>query len=281
MMQSTLYLGDCTDLLTAIEPASVDLVFCDPPYPEIKRPYGRMTEAAWMDMIQEVVRQSRRILRPSGSAVFVLQPNSERVGKLRPWLYEFQAWCCEEWNIVQDAYWWNTTALTNGVCSPRERGLMRSSVKICLWLGEPSCYRNQGQVLWSESEHNIAERAGRRWARIESPSGNGVNKQKAASVPLERGGSIPYNILPCPNNDPRHDAYSGHSAGTPQALSDWWVRYLCPPGGVVGDWFMGSGTTGLSAAKYGLAFVGIERDPGYFATAKRRLEQAPAGDSDD
>lgn len=53
------------------------------------------------------------------------------------------------------------------------------------------------------------------------------------------------------------------------------MRYLCrlitPPGGVVLDPFMGSGSTGLAAKSEGFRFVGIEQHNEYFAIAKRRI----------
>jgi site-specific DNA-methyltransferase (adenine-specific) len=270
-----LHLGDCREFLPSIPSASVDCVISDPPYPEISRDYGRMSEADWMAMMQEVVTQTRRILKPSGSAVFILQPNSEKVGKMRLWLWEFMVWCGKEWNIVQDAYWWNYTALPTGVCTPRERGLMRVSAKTCIWIGEPNCYRNQDKVLWSESEHNIANRTGARFHRQQHPSGNGVNHAQMAKVSMERGGATPFNVLPIANADSSTSAGAhGHGAGTPQALTDWWTRYLCPTGGVVADWFCGTGTTGLSAAKYGNSFVGCEKMSQYYDVSKKRLEEA-------
>ena len=54
------------------------------------------------------------------------------------------------------------------------------------------------------------------------------------------------------------------------------MRYLCrlvtPPGGVVLDPFMGSGSTGRGALLEGFRFVGIEREPDYFAIASARIE---------
>jgi DNA modification methylase len=64
---------------------------------------------------------------------------------------------------------------------------------------------------------------------------------------------------------------NGHGAGTPIQLSDWWVRYLCPPGGVVLDPFMGTGTTGKSAIRQGRGFVGIEKERKHFETAEKIL----------
>ncbi len=39
--------GDCLDVLPDFADASFDAVITDPPYPEISRDYGRMTEADW------------------------------------------------------------------------------------------------------------------------------------------------------------------------------------------------------------------------------------------
>ena len=52
---------------------------------------------------------------------------------------------------------------------------------------------------------------------------------------------------------------------------------LCRPfSGTILDPYMGTGSTGLAAHKFGLPFLGIERDPDYFAIAQRRIEQAQA-----
>lgn len=55
------------------------------------------------------------------------------------------------------------------------------------------------------------------------------------------------------------------------------MRYLCrlvtPPGGVVLDPFMGSGSTGKAAVLEGFDFIGIERDPAYHAVAEQRINQ--------
>lgn len=56
------------------------------------------------------------------------------------------------------------------------------------------------------------------------------------------------------------------------------MRYLCrlvtPPGGVVLDPFMGSGSTGKAAMREGFRFIGIEREVQSFEIAKRRLSHA-------
>ena len=56
------------------------------------------------------------------------------------------------------------------------------------------------------------------------------------------------------------------------------MRYLCrlvtPPGGVVLDPFMGSGSTGKAAMLEGFRFIGIELSPEYAEIARARIEQA-------
>ncbi|MGX0617697.1 site-specific DNA-methyltransferase (adenine-specific) [Cupriavidus metallidurans] len=71
-----------------------------------------------------------------------------------------------------------------------------------------------------------------------------------------------------------------HPTQKPVALM-YWVIAQCklPAGTVVFDPFMGSGTTGIAAARHGLPFVGVEIDPTYFDRACDRLraeqEQTP------
>lgn len=267
-----LFNGDCLEVLKTLDAGSVDAVITDPPYPEIDRPYGRMTEAGWHVMMRGVVTECRRILKPTGSAVFILQPNSERVGRMRPWLWEFMAWTTREWGMVQDAWWWNTTALPVVHCQ-RKHGLMRPSAKACVWLGPPDCYRNQNGVLWEESDGNRAKRLTARAGRVNRPSGNSVDDAKAREV--NRGGVTPFNVLPIGGAAGESSSGAhGHGAGTPQPLADWWTRYISPPGGVVCDPFVGAGTMGLAAIARGRSFIGIERDPAYFATAQRRTHEA-------
>ena len=51
----------------------------------------------------------------------------------------------------------------------------------------------------------------------------------------------------------------------------WLVRMLCPADGVVLDPYTGGGTTCLAAALEGRGYVGIERDPRYYAAARAAL----------
>lgn len=51
------------------------------------------------------------------------------------------------------------------------------------------------------------------------------------------------------------------------------MRLVTPPGGVVLDPFMGSGSTGKAAKLEGFDFIGIEREADYCRLAEERIKQ--------
>ena len=50
-----LMLGDCLERMAEIADRSVDAIITDPPYPEVSRAYGRMTEAEWDAMMRRLI----------------------------------------------------------------------------------------------------------------------------------------------------------------------------------------------------------------------------------
>ena len=66
-----------------------------------------------------------------------------------------------------------------------------------------------------------------------------------------------------------------HPTQKPIRLMHWCVEQAGNPETIL-DPFMGSGTTGVAAIQLGRKFIGIERDPAYFAIACKRIEQAVA-----
>jgi site-specific DNA-methyltransferase (adenine-specific) len=64
-----------------------------------------------------------------------------------------------------------------------------------------------------------------------------------------------------------------HPTLKPLAVMRWLVRLVTPmPDPVVLDCFMGSGTCGLACAYEGASYIGIEKDPDYYAIARARIE---------
>ena len=65
-----------------------------------------------------------------------------------------------------------------------------------------------------------------------------------------------------------------HPCVKPTALMQYLCRLITPPGGLVLDPFMGSGSTGKGAVLEGFRFVGIEQDAEYIEIARPRIEWA-------
>jgi DNA modification methylase len=72
------------------------------------------------------------------------------------------------------------------------------------------------------------------------------------------------------------DADNHHPTVKPTDLMRYLCRLVTPPGGIVLDPFMGSGSTGKAAILEGFQFIGIEREAEYVAIAKARIVKAEA-----
>jgi len=64
-----------------------------------------------------------------------------------------------------------------------------------------------------------------------------------------------------------------HPTQKPVALMEYLIRTYTNMGDTVLDNTMGSGTTGVACGNTGRHFIGIERDPDYFAIAERRIAE--------
>ena len=85
--------------------------------------------------------------------------------------------------------------------------------------------------------------------------------QSYGSIRQDRGAGYPETTR----------ATNHHPTVKPIALMRYLCRMITPRGGTVLDPFMGSGSTGVAAIEEGFNFIGIEKDPGYFEIAEKRI----------
>ena len=64
-----------------------------------------------------------------------------------------------------------------------------------------------------------------------------------------------------------------HPTQKPQALFEWLIQSYTRPGSLVIDPYLGSGTTAAAAITTGRKYIGIEKDPVYYAMATERIEK--------
>jgi DNA modification methylase len=98
-------------------------------------------------------------------------------------------------------------------------------------------------------------------------------------LPVRSGGELTGRVDGSDGlNSPRAGAGRGggrrntHPTVKPTALMRYLVRLVTPPGGVVLDPFMGSGSTGRACALEGFDFVGMELSPEYTQIAAARIQ---------
>ncbi|HFU2857306.1 TPA: site-specific DNA-methyltransferase [Enterobacter cloacae] len=65
---------------------------------------------------------------------------------------------------------------------------------------------------------------------------------------------------------------NNHPTVKPIALMEHLIQLVTPAGGLVLDPFMGSGTTGIAAARLGFQFWGVEKDRDFFRIGHARIE---------
>jgi len=96
----------------------------------------------------------------------------------------------------------------------------------------------------------------------------GLEERKAGSLNMRTDAHSERNGM---NTEPRRN---GHPTVKPTALMRYLCRLVTPPGGVVLDPFMGSGSTGKAAVLEGFRFIGIEREAEYVEIARTRIHAA-------
>ena len=104
---------------------------------------------------------------------------------------------------------------------------------------------------------------------------DGFTDKQAAGLPMrsadgERGGEG----LDGTKTDRLTTRKNIHPTVKPTDLMRYICRLVTPPGGVVLDPFMGSGSTGKAAMLEGFQFIGIELSKEYFEISKARIEAA-------
>lgn len=96
-----------------------------------------------------------------------------------------------------------------------------------------------------------------------------INRQYERVFNLPAGAKFKSNVLQF-----KKDYTGHHPTQKPVALLEDLIQTYSRPGDTVLDFTMGSGSTGVACMNAGRHFIGIELDPGYYAAAAERIEQA-------
>lgn len=114
------------------------------------------------------------------------------------------------------------------------------------------------------------------FSNIRNTYGGGWNPDHATSTYDGETGSAARFFYCAKASKADRGAENVHPTVKPTALMRYLCRLITPPGGIVLDPFMGSGSTGKAAVLEGFNFIGIEREAEYVEIAKARIAAAEA-----
>lgn len=230
--------GDALEVLRGLPDGSVDALITDPPYSS-----GGFTRGDRMqDPNAKYVQSGTEIVRASFSG-------DNRDG--RSWCYWMALWLSEAVRVCKDAAY--VLLFTDWRQLPLASDALQAGGFV--W---------RGIVAWDKGEAARAPHVGY------------FRHQCEYVVWGTRGGMVVENGLgPFPGcfRVPVLLSDKHHMTGKPTLLMSQLVQVV-PPGGVILDPFMGSGTTGVAAVQNGREFIGIEMEQGYFDVAQRRIDAA-------
>lgn len=238
-MSALLYLGDCLDVMQRIPDQSVDLVLCD-------LPYGT-TRNAWDSIIpfDQLWPAYRRVCR----GAFVLtaaQPFTSALVMSNP-------------NAFRQALVWYKNVASNFLNANRQH-----------------LSRHEDVLLFAESSYTFNKQLSIGKAYVAPRYGHNDAGDNYGTVErtttVNEGTRNPTTILEFARETGLHPTQK------PVALMEYLIRTYTNEGGTVLDNCMGSGTTGVACANTGRNFIGIEREPKYYAIACERINAVPIGD---
>src|SRR5579863_4478925 len=241
--------GDCVAEMAKLPAASVDLIFADPPYNlqlqgELKRPDDSYVDAvddawdqfasfsAYDDFTRAWLASCRRVMKP-GATLWVIG-SYHNIFRVGALLQDVGFW------ILNDIVWRKSNPM------PNFRGRRFTNAH------ETLIWAARGAQKRDYTFNYEALKAGNEDIQMRSdwfiPLCTGEERLKGA------------------------DGKKLHPTQKPEALLARVILSASRPGDLVLDPFCGTGTTGAVARRLHRNFIGVERDSGYAAAARARIE---------
>lgn len=228
--------GNCLELLATLEPGSIDMILTDPPY--------GTTKCKWDSVVplQPMWWLLKRVIKPRGAIVLMAgQPFTTFLISSNLKMFKY----CWVWKKPQgvDPFMSNIRPLNNTedvviFCDGR------TAYNPQLVAGKPYRVNRDGKPRVFESIGDVIMRP-------------------TSTVNTDTG--LPTRVLEFKQERGLHPTQK------PTALMEYLIKTYTDPGGMVLDFTMGSGTTGVAAVRTGREFTGIELDEKYFNMAKDRI----------
>jgi site-specific DNA-methyltransferase (cytosine-N4-specific) len=271
------------DYLPSLPANSLDLVMTSPPFALLReKAYGNLAQDAYVDWLVSFGPLVRRVLKETGSFVLDLGGAYQRGRPVRS-LYNFRVLLrlCDEcgFHLAEEFFWHNPAKLPSPIEWVNKRKIRaKDSVNTVWWLSKterPKADVRNVRTAYSARMRKLFEDPSKFCAPTERPSGHGIGYKFAR----DNGGALPSNLLRYPNTESnslylrlcKRLGLRPHPARFPEALPEFFLRFLTEPGDAVADVFAGSNTTGAVAERLGRRWLAIECDRDYAAVSGLRF----------
>lgn len=235
-----LVVGDSRIVMPTLGP--YDLVIADPPYGNTSLPWDRWPDG-WLKGVAEA-------LKPTGSMWCF--------GSMRMFLDHAAEFRAAGLRYAQEIVW----EKQNGSVFHADRFRRVHELVVQFYRADAAWSEVYNEV---QRTHDAAARTVRRKRRPVHTGQVG----RGHYVSEDGGPRLMRSVLQFPNVHGR----AIHPTEKPVGLLDVLVRTSCPPAGLVGDWFAGSGAVGEAClfASPSRRYIGCEADADMAEKAKRRL----------
>ncbi len=255
----TLHSGDCLDVMRGMEAGCIDLTVTSPPYDNLRTYNGSLndwTEAKWKAIIAELFR----ITKDGGVVVWVVGDatikGSETGTSFRQALHAMEC----GFRLHDTMIYQKVNPVPNEVGFRYQAAFEYMSV---LSRGKPKTF-NPLMVPCAMYGKVKPKRDGKQFRQADG------SMKASHGLKYNKPEKFRHNIWQYSLSGARE-----HPAAYPDEMAADHILSWSNEGDTVFDPFLGSGTTGKMALAHGRKFIGIERDPEYFAIAQKRIKPAP------
>jgi DNA modification methylase len=267
-----IYHGDAKAVLSTWPDSFVDLCLTSPPYWKVKD-YGvpnqlgqEETPEAYIDSLVDTLMEVGRVLKPSGSLYLNLGDTYRARSLLAlPWRVAIRL-INSGYLLRNDIVW----AKRNSLPTSTTTRFRNSHEYVFFLVKQPGYYFNLDAV---REPHQTKTKT----LQVEQRPHGSSRKIRGGGFPGHMNGKNPADVFSLHTENrpkkyivPGYD-FEGHFAPFPESLCEKPILASCPPGGIVLDPFMGSGTTAVVARRLGRQFLGIDLSAEYVKLAEARL----------
>lgn len=263
----TIIHGDSRTELLAFE-GQASLIVTSPPYADArKNHYDSIHPDQFAEWFMSFHEPFFKALKPDGSLVINIKDKVVDGVRHRYVWKMIERLCDSGWYAIED-YIWHKPNPMPGFWPTR----LRDGWEYCFHLAKSKKpFLNQDAVRqpvgnWVESRLKNLGKNDRSRHNSENNSGFG---RDISSKWLGKDSVLPSNVLTIPLVGKN----KGHPAVFPVELPLFFIKLLCPEGGLVIDPFGGSGSTGVAALSYNRSCVLIDNNLDYCLAAVQRLRE--------